>query len=72
MEFLQNAIQLEEAEASRQLVDSGLAGKGVTEEQRELLEKVFQTLNPIDGRVGLEGLRALYLTLGIDPSDDSV
>lgn len=29
-------------------------------------------MNPEFGRVGLEGLRALYLSLGMDPSDDSL
>jgi hypothetical protein len=33
---------------------------------------VFKKLNPEFGRVGLEGLRALYLSLGMDPSDDSL
>ena len=53
-------------------MQSGLGGKGVTDEQRELLEKVFSTLNPINDRVGLEGLRALYLTLGLDPDDETI
>jgi hypothetical protein len=49
-----------------------LSGNEITEEQKQLLEKVFLTLNPVNGRVGLEGLRALYLTLGMDPSDETL
>ena len=37
-----------------------------------MLEEVFATLYPVEGRVGLDGLRALYLAMGLQPNDEEL
>ena len=37
-----------------------------------MLEEVFRSLRPDNGRVGFDGLRALFQCLGIEKSDDQL
>ena len=37
-----------------------------------MLEEIFLTLAPENGRVGVSGLRALYLAMGMQPSVDAI
>ena len=66
-EFMQSAIELEQ-----QLDHEELLGQKLTNQQRQMLEEIFESLHPVDGRVGIAGLRALYLSMGLDPTDDEL
>ena len=37
-----------------------------------MLEEIFRGLEPENGRVGLSGLRALFLSMGLDPTDEEL
>jgi Ca2+-binding EF-hand superfamily protein len=44
----------------------------VSQGQREMLEQIFATLAPNNGRVGVKGLRALYIAMGMEPTDEEL
>lgn len=37
-----------------------------------MLEEIYEGLEQKNGRVGLTGLRSLYLSMGLEPSDEEL
>ena len=60
------------AEESEDEEEDEVADGKLTQDQLALLENVFKTLNPVDNRVDIAGLQALYLALGIEPSEEAL